>query len=481
MSERQSDIGLVGLGVMGRNLALNMAEHGFSVVGCDKDPAKIEALESETQDLPIRTIEKVGEFKELLHPPKSVMMLVPAGEPVDDVINDLLPVLTEGDIIIDGGNSHFSDTDLRSDQLAKRGIHFLGVGISGGERGARRGPSIMPGGPRKAYDHIRPILEAVAAQVESQPCVAYLGPGSAGHYVKMVHNGIEYGLMQLIAETYHLLAKGLNCSDDKLATIYTSWSDGDLASFLVEITGRIFQKVDERTGRRLIDVILDEAKQKGTGLWSSESALELHVPVPNINAGVEARDLSIYKSLRREESEQLGDLTNGSFEDRGAMIENTRQALHAATVLTYSQGFALLARASDEYQYNLNLADVARIWRDGCIIRSSLLEPIRDAYRRQPQLPHLLEDEKLADVVETHQQGMRSVVAFASQCGIPVPGIMAALSYFDSLRHAWLPANLIQAQRDYFGSHSYERIDRKGSFHTKWSERGLVGESVQTA
>ena len=476
----QSDMGMVGLGVMGRNLVLNIAEHGFSVVGYDKDPEKVEALRKEAGGLPVKAAQQPAEFERMLRSPRVLMMLVPAGAPVDSVISDVLPALAAGDIIIDGGNSHFTDTNVRAEKLANRGIHFFGVGISGGERGARYGPSIMPGGPRETYDHIRPILEAAAAHVQDQPCVAYLGPGSAGHYVKMVHNGIEYGLMQLIAETYHLLAKALGCSDDELSEIYGHWNEGELASFLVEITANIFREVDENTGRRLIDVILDEAKQKGTGMWSSESALGLHVPVPNINAGVEARDISVYKGLRRQESERLTGPAETSASDKKAMIESARQALYAATVQTYAQGFALMSRASQEYQYDLDLGAVAAIWRDGCIIRSALLQDIMSAYERRADLPHLLADEKIGGLVTGHQEGLRSFVQFASQRGIPVPGMMAALAYFDSLRHAWLPANLIQAQRDYFGSHTYERIDRKGTFHTQWS-RKETSESVQTA
>ncbi len=481
MNKERSDIALVGLGVMGRNFVLNIAEHGFSVVGYDKDAAKIEALEKEAGELPIHTVTRADEFQGLLRSPKVVMMLVPAGEPVDDVISDVLPVLDRGDIIIDGGNSHFTDTNTRGKRLAEQGIHFFGVGISGGERGARHGPSIMPGGPREAYDRVKPILKATAAHVNGEPCVTYLGPGSAGHYVKMVHNGIEYGLMQLIAETYHLLAKGLGCSDDELSKIYTSWNDGDLSSFLVEITARIFQEVDRESGRRLIDVILDEARQKGTGMWSSESALQLHVPVPNINAGVEARDLSVYKTLRRDESERLSGPPSGSFENNDIMIEDVRQALYAGMVLTYAQGFALLQKASDEYDYGLNLREVAAIWRGGCIIRSALLEHIMAAYEQRAELSHLLVNTQLGNIVVKHQKGLRSVVSFASQSGIPMPGTMAALAYFDSLRHAWLPANLIQAQRDYFGSHTYERVDRKGTFHTKWARKGIVRESIPTA
>jgi 6-phosphogluconate dehydrogenase len=481
MMTKRSDIGLVGLGVMGRNFALNMAEHGFSVVGYDRDPSKIEALESEAGDMPVRAARDTGQFEEMLRSPKAVMMLVPAGEPVDNVIHDILPTLTAGDMVIDGGNSHFTDTNVRGVKLAERGVHFFGVGISGGESGARYGPSIMPGGPHEAYERIRPIFEAVAAHVDDEPCVAYLGPGSTGHYVKMVHNGIEYGFMQLIAETYHLLAKGLNCSDDELSEIYASWNDSELSSFLLEITARIFREVDDRTGRRLIDVILDEARQKGTGLWTSESALELQVPVPNINAGVEARDLSAYKALRSEEAKRLHGPSGESAGDKSVAIEDLRQALCAAMVLTYAQGFALLARASSEYAYDLNLGQVASIWRGGCIIRSALLKDIMAAYEQKADLPHLLVDEKLADIVVRHQEGLRSAVGIASRIGIPMPGMMAALAYFDSLRHVWLPANLIQAQRDYFGSHTYERVDQKGTFHTKWSRKGGVSETVQTA
>ena len=462
------EIGMVGLGIMGRNFLLNLADHGFSVAGYDHDPVKIATLRQEAGTHDIRGATDIGEFIALLRPPRAIMLLVPAGPAVDAVIHDLLAHLQAGDLIIDAGNSHFTDTDVRAGKLEADGIRFLGVGVSGGEEGARRGPSIMPGGSKESYERIRLVFEAAAAQVNGEPCVTWLGPGSAGHYVKMVHNGIEYGLLQLIAETYDLMKRGLGLSDDELHEFYTGWNQGELGSYLIGITGDIFSKKDEHTGRRLIDEVRGVAAQLGTGMWTSQSALELQVPVPTIDAAVALRIFSALESERAAASALLPRPVRPSSGDRGILLGQLSRALLAGTIITYAQGLALLRAASEKYAYGLDLAVVARIWRGGCIIRSALLEPIQEAYRNQPRLPNLLLDPELAKRMMAHQEDLRAVVVAAAQLGLPTPGLMSALSYLDSYRSAWLPANLIQAQRDYFGAHTYERNDAPGTFHTDW-------------
>lgn len=470
MRRQKYEIGMVGLGVMGRNLLLNMAERGFAVAGYDKDPDKVKALRSEASARPIKGAESWQEFGGLLRRPRAIMLLVPAGPPVDAVIRDLLPQLDSGDLIIDGGNSHFKDTDLRMKTLAEKDILYLGVGVSGGEHGARYGPSMMPGGSLEAYERMRPIFEAAAAHVNAEPCVTYLGPGSAGHYVKMVHNGIEYGLMQLIAESYDLMKRGLGLNDDQLHEVYDGWNRADLDSYLIEITSEIFTRVDAETGKRLIDLILDEAEQKGTGMWTSQDAMALQVPVPTIDVAVAMRNLSACEQERQAASLAFEGPKASLKEDRKAFIERLHNALSVAVIVTYAQGMAQLRKASQVYAYDLNLEGVARIWRGGCIIRSALLEEIRRAYRTQPDLPNLLLDPHLAGQVMARQQDLRAVVRTAAEMGIPVPGLMVSLAYYDGYRSAWLPANLIQAQRDYFGAHTYERVDAKGVFHTRWEK-----------
>jgi 6-phosphogluconate dehydrogenase len=405
-----------------------------------------------------------------LRKPRAAMLLVPAGPPVDSVIRGLLPSLESGDLIIDGGNSHFRDTELRQKTLAEKGISFLGVGISGGAEGARHGPSLMPGGPREAYERIRAICEASAAQVNGDPCVAYLGPGSAGHYVKMVHNGIEYGLLQLIAETYDLMKRGLGLSDDELHAVFGGWNQDELNSYLLEITAAIFCTDDVQTGRRLIDEILDEAKQKGTGKWASEDAMDMQVPIPTIDTAVAMRNLSMYKAERLAIHRGLRDIPLRAFSgDRRQFLHRLRGALYAAMILTYAQGMAQLRAAALNCGYGFALETVAKIWRGGCIIRAGLLEKVRAAYARQPALEHLLLDPDLGSDVAARRGDLQAVVCEAAELGIPAPALMSALGYLDSYRSEWLPANLIQAQRDYFGAHTYERIDAKGVFHTRWS------------
>jgi 6-phosphogluconate dehydrogenase len=469
--QQQYEIGMVGLGVMGRNFVLNMADHDFSVAGYDKDQTKVEALKRESAGHKICGAANVVDFVARLRQPRAVMMLVPAGAPVDSVIKDLLPHLEKDDLIIDAGNSYFKDTDLRASNLAAKGIQFLGVGVSGGEEGARHGPSIMPGGPKEAYERVRPIFEAAAAKVNGDPCVTYLGLGSCGHFVKMVHNGIEYGIMQLIAETYDLMKRGLGMNDDEVHEVYGLWNKGELNGYLVEITGQIFSKPDEQTGKRLIDEVLDVAKQTGTGMWTSQSAMELQVPTPTIDLAVALRDLS---GLAKER-EQAGAIYQRPVRhfngNRATFLTQLGRALFAGLITTYAQGLALLAVASAKYKYQLDLGTVARIWRGGCIIRAALLEDICTAFRAKRDLPNLLLDTNLSRKLMEHQEDLRKSVGVASEMGIPAPGLMVSLGYFDAYRSAWLPANLVQAQRDYFGSHTYERIDAKGTFHTDWEKK----------
>ncbi len=470
MSEGTCRLGMVGLGVMGRNLLLNMAEHGFTVAGYDKDPQQVATLRDEAGKLPIQTALEPGRFVALLEAPRLVMLLVPAGPVVDGVIRDLLPYLQAGDILIDAGNSHFTDTDLREDSLEAKGLHFTGMGVSGGEAGARHGPSLMPGGSLPAYQRMQDVLEAVAAHVEGEPCVTYLGPHSAGHYVKMVHNGIEYGLMQLISEVYDLLQRGLGLTDDELGQVFAEWNQSELSGYLIEITAEIFRMVDKLTGKRLVDVVLDAAHQLGTGMWTTQDALALHVPTPTIDTAVVMRNLSGRQDQRYAISQKFGTTIRPQPDQHASMIERTRRALYAATILTYAQGFAQLQLASNAYKYKLDLSAVARIWRGGCIIRSAVLEPIRQAYGQQPALDHLLLDEVLGAAVVERLDDLRRIVQTAADLGIPAPCFMASLAYIDSLRSTHLPANLVQAQRDFFGAHTYERVDQRGVFHTQWTK-----------
>ena len=468
MAEKKYEIGMLGLGVMGRNLVLNIADHGYSVSGYDKDLSQVQELKTEAGDRAIYAAQNLKEFINSLSTPRIVMMLVPAGPIVDRVIHDLLPYLETGDLIIDAGNSHFKDTDLRAKTLSEKGILFMGIGVSGGEDGARHGPSLMPGGPKEAYERVGTIFEAVSAHVEGEPCVTYLGPGSAGHYVKMVHNGIEYGLMELIAESYDLMKRGLGLSDEELAVVYEGWNAEELNGYLVEITSHIFRKIDEQTGKRLVDLILDEAKQKGTGMWTSQDAMDIQVPTPVIDAAVVARNLSAMKIERGVASKSLNLGIAHLKSDRSEFLTNLKGALYASMIITYSQGMALLHTASQSYQYNLNLENVARIWRGGCIIRAAVLEEIRAAYHTNPNLPNLLTDSHLGEEVLVRQDNLRTTVNYAVRLGLPAPCLMASLAYFDGYRSDWLPANLIQAQRDDFGAHTYERVDAKGVFHTHW-------------
>ena len=466
--KHEYEIGMVGLGVMGRNLLLNMADHGFSVAGYDIDPAKVEALRTEAQDRDIYCTGYLREFITCIRRPRAIILLVPAGAPVDMVIKEMIPYLEKDDLIIDSGNSYFKDTNIRTSMLKEKNIQYMGMGISGGEAGARNGASIMPGGSRKSYERIQPVLEAVAAKVNGEPCVACLGSMSAGHYVKMVHNGIEYGIMQLIAETYAFMKQGLGLSDEDIHKVYTSWNNTAVNSYLVEITGHIFGRIDDKTGKGLIDEILDVARQKGTGMWTSQSAMELQVPIPTIDMAVAMRDLSTFEKQRSSANsiyQRPAHHFEGNMEDT---LIQLRKAFYVAVLMTYAQGFAVLTVASDKYDYQLDNETIARIWRGGCIIRAAVLEDIMAAFHSRKDLPNLLLDGYLSQLIRENQQDLRKVVSFACETGIPIPGLMASLSYLDAFSSSWLPANLIQAQRDYFGAHTYERVDSKGTFHTDW-------------
>lgn len=462
------DIGMIGLGTMGRNLLLNMADKGFTVAGFDLDKDKVESLRKEASERKVHGTTNIEDFINTLKQPRAIMLLVPAGKPVDVVINELVPYLKKGDLIIDAGNSHFTDTNRRLKELQAKDIQFLGIGVSGGEEGARRGPSIMPGGAKDAYEKVRPILEAVSAKVDGDPCVTYLGSGSVGHYVKMVHNGIEYGIMQLIAETYDLMKRGLGLNNSQLSAVYAEWNNAESESYLLEITSHIFNKKDEKTGKQLIDEILAVAKQNGTGMWTSESSMELQLPVPTIDISVTMRDLSVFIK-EREQANNLYQRPIKPFTmDQTIFINQLKEAFFAAMIIVYAQGLALLTAASEKYSYDLNVESVAKIWRGGCIIRAKLLEDICLAYSKNKNLANLLLDQNLSQKIMKCQESLRQVVIQSVNTGIPAPALMNTLSYLDVMRSAWMPANLIQAQRDYFGSHTYERTDEKGLFHTQW-------------
>ncbi len=466
----QFDFGIVGLGVMGRNLLLNVADHGFAAAGLDLDTQKVEALSTEAKPgHVIKGTTSAEEFTGMLKTPRALMLLVPAGKPVDSAIQSLLPYLQEGDIVIDGGNSFFPDTDRRYEELKQKGIHFFGMGISGGEKGARFGPSMMPGGDKQAYERLRPVFEAVAAKVNGEPCVTYLGNGSAGNYVKMAHNGIEYALMELIAETYDLLKRGLGFEDAELQKLFAEWNDSELQSFLIEITAKILSKKDENSDSLLVNFISDRARAKGTGKWTSQDAMNLQAPVPVIDAAVTMRDISAYKDERVKASSLLTvENTAGEGVDKADIAARIKNAYYFAMINTYAQGLSQLYLASKAYNYGLNLEEVAKIWRGGCIIRALCLEDFRKAFAKDPSLPNILLDETIAASLLEKQADIRYIVKLAVDKGIPVAAYMASLGYFDSYRSATLPTNLIQAQRDFFGAHQYERTDREGIFHTIW-------------
>ncbi len=465
-------MGVVGMGVMGYSLMMNFADHQFTVAGLDTDEEKINRLNDQHTGENTRFFSSPVDFIQHLNTPRKILVMVPAGKAVDAVISTLSPYLGSGDILMDGGNSHFEDTDRRFQQLTDRGIHFWGVGVSGGEEGARFGPSIMPGGNQEVYHDISPFIEAIAAKIGGEPCVTYLGNRSAGHYVKMVHNGIEYGLMQLLAETYDLLHKGLGMSSEEMATLFEEWNRGKLNGFLVEITGHIFQREDDQSpGEKLIDNILDQAKQKGTGKWTSQSALDMGIPVPNIDVAVMMRYVSAFKELRTLAEQSLPyPKSKLSKVNIPQTLRSIKEALYAAFLLTYAQGFHLLKAASSELSYNLQLREIARIWRGGCIIRAGLLNDIMGVFDKYPEIENIALAEDFLGMLQRARIALIEVIRIGTFNQIPVAAFSISLAYLDSLSSERLPANMIQAQRDYFGAHTYQRTDISGTFHTQWYE-----------
>lgn len=465
----KQQVGVVGVGVMGRSIALNFESKGFPVAIYDLSADKVQEILDHNKGKNIVGTANIVEFVQSLQSPRKILLMVNAGVITDKAIESLLPHLDKGDILIDGGNSFYKDTIRRNQELAEKGILFIGAGVSGGEEGALTGPAIMPSGQKEAYEAVEPLLTGISAKVNGDPCCTYIGPNGAGHYVKMVHNGIEYGDMQLITEAYHIMKEYLGLSTDELHEVFKEWNKGELDSYLIEITADIFTKKDPETGKPLVDVILDTAGQKGTGKWTSQSALDLGVPLSIITESVFSRFLSAMKEERVRASKVLAGPAKKAFAgNKEAFIELIRKTLYLSKICSYAQGFAQFKVASVEYDWNLQPGEIAMIFRGGCIIRAGFLQNIKDAYDRNPELDNLLLDEYFKSVVENYQEAAREVVAVAIQAGIPVPGLASALAYYDSYRTEVLPANLLQAQRDYFGAHTYQRIDREGTFHTEW-------------
>jgi 6-phosphogluconate dehydrogenase len=468
-------IGMVGLGVMGRNLALNIEENGFSVAAYDAWPEPVDKFLAAAQGRNVAGFKSVEEFVKNLRRPRRIILLVKAGEIVDQTIASLKPFLEAGDVIVDGGNEYFKNTERRAKELEASGIRYFGMGVSGGELGARQGPSLMPGGDKAAYDELAPILTKIAAKHDDGPCVTYVGPGGAGHYAKMVHNGIEYGLMQLIAEAYSILKQQAGLSNPQLAETFDEWNQGELKSYLIEISAEIFRKVDPfEPDAFLVDMILDAASMKGTGKWTVQEAAELGSPASTISAALDARSASARRSIRVD---AMGTLPgpfvspiSARVMDRKRLVNNIKTALYASQIVCYAQGMALLSAASESYGWDLQLDELARIWQAGCIIRASLLTKIRAAYQEKAKLSHLLLSPTFIDEMENLQDGWRRVVVESFNTGIPLIGMSTSLSYYDMIRCDRLPTNLIQAQRDFFGAHGYKRIDREGDFHTDWTE-----------
>ncbi|EOL41855.1 6-phosphogluconate dehydrogenase, decarboxylating [Enterococcus phoeniculicola] len=466
----KQQIGVVGMAVMGKNLALNIESRGYSVALFNRTGSKTEEVVKEHSDKNFKATYTIEEFVASIEKPRRILLMVKAGAATDATIQELLPHLDKGDILIDGGNTFFQDTIRRNEMLADSGINFIGTGVSGGEEGALKGPSIMPGGQKEAYELVAPILEQISAKAEDgEPCVTYIGPNGAGHYVKMVHNGIEYGDMQLIAESYDLMQNILGVSVDEMAEIFKEWNEGELDSYLIEITADILtRKDDQGTGKPIVDVILDAAGNKGTGKWTSQSALDLGVPLPLITESVFARYISAYKEERVAASKVLPKPNFTFTGDKKELIEKIREALYFSKIMSYAQGFAQLRVASKEYEWDLPFGEIAKIWRAGCIIRAGFLQKITDAYDKEPDIENLLLDDYFMEITRKYQQAVREVVALAVQAGVPVPTFSSAIAYFDSYRSERLPANLIQAQRDYFGAHTYERVDKEGVYHYSW-------------
>ncbi len=468
----KADIGVAGLGVMGHNLAMNMERNGYTVTGYDLDARKIQfLLENPASASRFQGAHTPGELMNALKKPRRVLMMVPAGPPVDAAIAQFKPHMEPGDILIDGGNSFFEDTEKRSKQLAEEGFHFVGMGVSGGEEGARHGPSLMPGGSKEAYEHLKPILESIAAKSDSGPCVTHCGPDGAGHFVKMVHNGIEYGDMQLIAEAYDLLRKALGLTALEIADIFAQWNSGVMESYLVEITSQVLTAIDPQTNKPLVDQILDKAGQKGTGKWTAQVALDLAVPIPTIAAAIDARVLSSMKDERMQASKVLGSSQMRYSGDKKQFITAIHDALYAAKICSYAQGMSLIRAGSNEWNWNISLREMARIWKAGCIIRARLLDSIMKAFDRNSQLPNLLLDDEFKKAVRAAEGNWRKVISSSVELGIPVPAMSASLAYFDSYRSSELPQNLTQAQRDFFGAHTYQRKDdpQGKAVHTEWT------------
>ncbi|MGI6741623.1 MAG: NADP-dependent phosphogluconate dehydrogenase [Brevefilum sp.] len=462
--------GLIGLGVMGQNLALNIANKGFSVAVYNRTGSVTEEfLQGPAYGKPLTGAYSYSEFVDLLEKPRRIMLMVKSGPAVDNVIDDLKPYLERGDILIDGGNSFFQDTERRTAALNADDLLFLGTGVSGGEEGALYGPSIMPGGNLEAWEAVEEIFTAAAARTaDGEACVDFVGPGGAGHYVKMVHNGIEYAIMQLISEAYDLLHRGLAMEDEAISGLFAEWNRGELASFLIEITADILKRTDPETGQPILSVILDEAEQKGTGKWTSQNSMDLGVPTHTINAAVTSRIVSGMKAARVEASKILNGPQPRFTGEHQQLIDATREALYTGVIISYGQGFALMDAASHEYDYQLDMRTIAKIWRAGCIIRADLLDDIMKAYDRNSELPNLLLDDNFCEIVTRRQGALRYVISTAVGMGLPVYALSASLAYYDALRTSRLPANLLQAQRDYFGAHTYRRMDKDGSFHTEW-------------
>lgn len=467
----KANFGVVGMAVMGRNLALNVESRGYTVAIYNRSGDKTEDVVKSNPGKNLVPSYDVESFVKSIETPRRIMLMVQAGKGTDATIQSLLPYLDKGDILIDGGNTFFEDTIRRSKELADSGVNFIGTGVSGGEKGALEGPSIMPGGQKEAYDLVADVLEEISAKApqDGKPCVTYIGPDGAGHYVKMVHNGIEYGDMQLIAESYDLMKNLLGLSAEEMADIFTEWNQGELDSYLIQITADILtRKDDEGQDGPVVDYILDAAGNKGTGKWTSQNALDLGVPLSLITESVFARYISTYKEERVKASKVLPGVSYQYEGDKAELIEKIRQALYFSKIISYAQGFAQLRVASKEHNWNLPFADIASIWRDGCIIRSQFLQKITDAYNREADLANLLLDAYFLDVTTKYQQAVRDIVTIAVQAGVPAPTFSAAITYYDSYRSADLPANLIQAQRDYFGAHTYQRKDKEGIFHYSW-------------
>ncbi len=464
----KQQIGVVGLAVMGKNLALNIESRGYSVSVYNRSESKTKQLLEEAQGKNLVGTYSIEEFVESLEKPRKILIMVKAGEPTDATIAQLTPHLDKGDILIDGGNAFFEDTRRRNQELQEQGFNFIGTGVSGGEEGALKGPAIMPGGQKGAYALVEPILTAISAKVNGDPCCTYIGPDGAGHYVKMVHNGIEYGDMQLICEAYNLLKNVLGLSADELHEIFKEWNQGELDSYLIEITADIFTKKDDETGKPLVEVILDTAGQKGTGKWTSQSALDLGVPVSIITESVFARFISAMKDERVAASKVLSGPTPSYSGSKEELIEAIRKALYMSKICSYAQGFSQMRAASVANEWDLQYGNIAMIFRGGCIIRAAFLQNIKDAYDREPELKNLLLDPYFKNIAEGYQDALRKVVSVAVENGVPVPGFSNAIAYYDSYRSEVLPANLLQAQRDYFGAHTYQRVDKEGIFHTEW-------------